>query len=83
MRELLKDHFNELLLAVLSLIFAGFALLMMKHGDSGGDGFKWAAGIAGTIVGALLMKMQTKPGPSNPPGPLPAAQNGASPNLQQ
>lgn len=75
MTQLLKDHFNELLLSGLSLIFALLAVWMIKHGDQG-DGFKWAAGIVGTIVGALLMKMQNKP------GNLPA-QNGASPNLQQ
>ena len=43
----------------LSLVFAGCAIWMLKHGAPD-EGFKWAAGIAGTIVGALLMKMQVK-----------------------
>jgi len=57
--DLIKSHFNELLLSGLSLVFAGCAIWMLKHGAPD-DGFKWAAGIVGTIVGALLMKMQVK-----------------------
>jgi hypothetical protein len=57
--DLIKSHFNELLLSGLSLVFAGCAIWMLKHGAPD-EGFKWAAGIVGTIVGALLMKMQVR-----------------------
>ena len=57
--DLIKGHFNELLLSGLSLVFAGCAIWLLRHGAPD-EGFKWAAGIVGTIVGALLMKMQVK-----------------------
>lgn len=70
-----REHFNELLLSLLALIFTGCAIMLIRHGADA-EGFKWAAGIVGTIVGALLMKMQVKPpdggGGGVPPGPLPA-----------
>jgi hypothetical protein len=71
--DLIKSHFNELLLSGLSLVFAGCAIWMLKHGAPD-DGFKWAAGIVGTIVGALLMKMQVKD--SGGAGGAPAAPGG-------
>jgi hypothetical protein len=61
----MRNHFNELLLSALALMFAGLAVWMIKHGDQG-DGFKWAAGIVGTIIGALLMKMQAKSDANTP-----------------
>ena len=57
--DLIKSHFNELLLSVLSVVFAACAIWLLKHGAPD-EGFKWAAGVVGTIVGALLMKMQVK-----------------------
>jgi len=62
--DLIKAHFNELLLSVLAAVFAGCAIWMLKHGAPD-EGFKWAAGIVGTIVGALLMKMQPHPSDGN------------------
>jgi uncharacterized membrane protein len=53
----MKSHFNELLLSALAIFFAALAIWMLKHGAPE-DGFKWASGIVGTIIGALLMKMQ-------------------------
>lgn len=52
-------YFNELLLSALAIFFAGLAIWMLKHGAPE-DGFKWASGLVGTIVGALLMKMQVR-----------------------
>lgn len=57
--DLIKSHFNELLLSVLSLVFAAGAIWLLERGAPD-EGFKWAAGVVGTIVGALLMKMQVK-----------------------
>jgi len=53
----MNEHFTELLLSGLAVFFAALAIWMLKHGAPE-DGFKWASGLVGTIVGALLMKMQ-------------------------
>jgi len=55
----MREHFTELLLSGLAIFFAALAIWMLKHGAPE-DGFKWASGLVGTIVGALLMKMQIK-----------------------
>lgn len=55
----MKRHFTELLLSGLAIFFAALALWMLKHGFPE-DGFKWASGLVGTIIGALLMKMEIK-----------------------
>lgn len=62
--ELMKEHFTELLLSGLAVFFAALAIWMLKHGAPE-DGFKWASGLVGTIVGALLMKMQVAKKDSN------------------
>jgi hypothetical protein len=55
----MTSHFTELLLSVLAIFFAVLALWMLKHGFPE-DGFKWASGLVGTIIGALLMKMEIR-----------------------
>lgn len=55
----MKSHFTELLLSGLAIFFAFLAIWMLKHGAPE-DGFKWASGLVGTIVGALLMKMEIR-----------------------
>jgi hypothetical protein len=62
--EFMKEHFTELLLSGLAIFFAALAIWMLKHGAPE-DGFKWASGLVGTIVGALLMKMQVAKRDSN------------------
>jgi peptidoglycan/LPS O-acetylase OafA/YrhL len=71
-KQILFDHFRELLLCVMALIFGGMAVWMLKHGAPD-DGFKWASGAAGTLLGALLMLMRgqdtTGPRPTVPAPP--------------
>jgi membrane associated rhomboid family serine protease len=55
----MKPYFTELLLSGLAIFFAFLAIWMLKHGVPE-DGFKWASALVGTIVGALLMKMETR-----------------------
>jgi membrane associated rhomboid family serine protease len=56
--EFLHIQFNKLLLSLLILFFALLAVWMLKHGAPE-DGFKWASGIAASIVGALLMLLRS------------------------
>ena len=55
----MRSYFTELLLSSLAIFFAFLSIWMLKH-SAPEDGFKWASGLVGTIVGALLMKMEIR-----------------------
>jgi len=59
MKQLIEDHFRELLLCSMALIFAMIAVWTIKHDAT--EAFKWSSAAVTTLLGALLMLMR---GPS-------------------
>jgi hypothetical protein len=73
MKDFLNNHFNALLLAGMVVFFSAVAIWTVRHAAPD-DAFKWAAGLAGAAMGALLMLMRPQENardvaPSSPPKP--------------
>jgi len=67
MKELFTEHFTDLLVTTLIVFFTFITLHVLHLKTAGDDGFKWAAGIVGTLVGALLMRMKGTAANGNTP----------------
>ncbi|HEY6351985.1 MAG TPA: hypothetical protein VI636_21530 [Candidatus Angelobacter sp.] len=59
MKDFLTEHFTDLLVTALIVFFTFVTLHVLHFKTADDDGFKWAAGIVGMLVGALLMRMKT------------------------
>ena len=60
MNNFFANHFTDLLVTALIIFFTFITLHVLHLKTAGDDGFKWAAGIVGTLVGALLMRMKAE-----------------------
>ena len=67
MKDFLSEHFTDLLVTSLIVFFTFITLHVLHLKTAGDDGFKWAAGIVGTLVGALLMRMKGTAANGNTP----------------
>lgn len=65
MKQLIENHFRELLLCSMALIFSLIAVWTIRHGAP--DAFKWSSEAVLTLLGALLMLMR---GPSTEGPPV-------------
>ena len=60
MNDFFRRHFTDLLITALIVFFTFITLHVLHLKTTGDDGFKWAAGIVGTLVGALLMRTKAE-----------------------
>ena len=67
MKDFLSEHFTDLLVTALIVFFTFITLHVLHLKTAGDDGFKWAAGIVGMLVGALLMRMKGTAANGNTP----------------